>query len=226
MKFDKTFKTSLVDRSKKTKLLWVGELGFAIAENSMVYPIVTINNLVELDWENGTLYADCTDEFKENIPLEILRLIKDFLVAPTMYNYDSITVKRFDDEREYFMTIMLCYENDNIWSNTEQEVFEKISEEVRDSEAKVVTINERQFVSPTHPIELGFVAVKPYETVYEMIQHYGGAEEGGWFYHTKVATDIDHTSVELGLDNHGEGLIMETEVIQGMLENTEKQIYC
>lgn len=67
------------------------------------------------------------------------------------------------------------------------------------------------------------------KTIYNRVQHYGGAEEGGWYYHTLEATSHnvnDFSEEELGTDRYGEGLDVYTEFYLRQHENLEKQYYC
>lgn len=67
------------------------------------------------------------------------------------------------------------------------------------------------------------------KTIYNRVQHYGGSEEGGWYYHTLEATSHnvnDFSEEELGTDRYGEGLDVYTEFYVGQHENLETQTYC
>lgn len=67
------------------------------------------------------------------------------------------------------------------------------------------------------------------KTIYNRVQHYGGSEEGGWYYHTLEATSHnvnDFTEEELGTDRYGEGLEVYEEFYYGQHENLETQTYC
>lgn len=65
-----------------------------------------------------------------------------------------------------------------------------------------------------------------YKTVYERVQRYGGAEEGGWHYHNYIATDLSEDEVELGTIKYGEGYTLEHELFKHEHENTASQHYC
>lgn len=64
------------------------------------------------------------------------------------------------------------------------------------------------------------------ETVYERTQHYGGPEEGGWYYHNMNATDIRPDMASGVTDLHGEGFLVYKEILRGQHENTHKPHYC
>lgn len=68
--------------------------------------------------------------------------------------------------------------------------------------------------------------IEPLETVYYREQHYGGAEEGGWYYHTLRATTYKKHEVEIGLNKFGEGYLVYKEFIYGQNEDTTRQVYC
>jgi hypothetical protein len=71
---------------------------------------------------------------------------------------------------------------------------------------------------------------EPFYTVYKRVQEYGGAEEGGWYYHTKEAkrtiTEAESIAFEDTRDNHGEGEMLEVELIFGQHQDMERQHYC
>jgi hypothetical protein len=64
------------------------------------------------------------------------------------------------------------------------------------------------------------------KTIYLRVQHYGGSEEGGWYYHTMQATTNTSEDVETGTDRYGEGYCKEKEFYFGEHENLETQHYC
>jgi len=64
------------------------------------------------------------------------------------------------------------------------------------------------------------------KSVYQRCQYYGGAEEGGWYYHNMILTDYSPDSVETGTDRYGEGYIVQSEFYAGEHENLRKPHYC
>lgn len=67
------------------------------------------------------------------------------------------------------------------------------------------------------------------KTIYNRVQHYGGSEEGGWYYHTLEVTSHnvnDLSEEELGTDRYGEGLDVYKEFYIGQHENLKTQTYC
>lgn len=68
------------------------------------------------------------------------------------------------------------------------------------------------------------------KTIYNRVQQYGGAEEGGWYYHNMYLTNYSlktfPKNYELDTDSYGEGYVMYEEYYKGENENTEKQFYC
>ena len=68
--------------------------------------------------------------------------------------------------------------------------------------------------------------------VYYREQHYGGAEEGGWYYHTLelqyYLEDEEETPklVEEGTDAYGEGYVIWADFYIRENENLEKKFYC
>ncbi len=67
--------------------------------------------------------------------------------------------------------------------------------------------------------------IEPIKSVYERRQHYGGDEEGGWYYHTLMLSKITREQEEAGLDTHGNGIVYYDELIQGMNEDLDRQYY-
>jgi hypothetical protein len=66
--------------------------------------------------------------------------------------------------------------------------------------------------------------IKLTRAIYERVQRYGGAEEGGWYYHTLHPTEgCEDESIEL--NGYGEGFVEKWELIKGEFENTNKPIY-
>jgi len=66
--------------------------------------------------------------------------------------------------------------------------------------------------------------IKLTRAIYERVQRYGGAEEGGWYYHTLHPTEgCEDESLEL--NGYGEGFVEKWELIKGEFENTNKPIY-
>jgi hypothetical protein len=70
-------------------------------------------------------------------------------------------------------------------------------------------------------------------TIYNKVQHYGGAEEGGWYYHNLYLTDYNYSEMSeeereelLDTDQHGEGYVMYEEYYRGQNEKTAKEYYC
>ena len=62
------------------------------------------------------------------------------------------------------------------------------------------------------------------KTTYQIVQHYGGPEEGGWWYHNRyLAEDVN---VEIGTDKYGNGYEIYSEFYLGQHEETEKEYYC
>jgi hypothetical protein len=64
------------------------------------------------------------------------------------------------------------------------------------------------------------------KTIYVRVQHYGGSEEGGWYYHTTKATKNTADEVEIGTDRYGEGYIELAEYYFGQHEDLETKHYC
>lgn len=67
---------------------------------------------------------------------------------------------------------------------------------------------------------------KKIESLYIREQHFGGHEEGGWYYHTLQLSGYTTDEVEIGTDQHGEGYVLWKEFYEGENESLNKQYYC
>ena len=67
--------------------------------------------------------------------------------------------------------------------------------------------------------------------IYERVQRYGGPEEGGWYYHNLLPSNLDlvHTKNPEGfmnkLDEYGEGFLEFDELVDGEFTNDIKEFY-
>ena len=72
--------------------------------------------------------------------------------------------------------------------------------------------------------------------IYERVQVYGGPEEGGWYYHKLLPSNLDlerfkvldqFTAEELmdRLDEYGEGFLEYYELVEGEFTNDKRQYY-
>tara|TARA_R110000868_G_scaffold104670_6_gene288516 strand:+ start:6558 stop:7070 length:513 start_codon:yes stop_codon:yes gene_type:complete len=64
------------------------------------------------------------------------------------------------------------------------------------------------------------------KTIYNKVKHYGGSEEGGWYYDTMEATKLTAEEVELDTDRYDQYYVLEREFYFGENENLESQHYC
>ena len=63
------------------------------------------------------------------------------------------------------------------------------------------------------------------KTTYQIVQHYGGSEEGGWYYHNRyLAGDVD--ADQIGTDRYGNGYEIYSEFYLGENEKTGREHYC
>lgn len=72
--------------------------------------------------------------------------------------------------------------------------------------------------------------IPPIYTSYSNVQHYGGAEEGGWYYHTREAieevTEAQYLEIESErLDSYGEGVSASAGFIFGEDEKLGREYY-
>lgn len=70
-------------------------------------------------------------------------------------------------------------------------------------------------------------------SVYQRVQQYGGAEEGGWYYHNLYLSDMDYDSMTekereeiIDTDRYGNGYVHYEEFYRGENEKKEKEYYC
>ena len=68
-------------------------------------------------------------------------------------------------------------------------------------------------------------SIEPLKTAYSRDQHYGGAEEGGWYYHTLKAV-CDASEEPEYRDSHGEGIVHRLELYRGAHEDLARPHYC
>ena len=60
--------------------------------------------------------------------------------------------------------------------------------------------------------------------IYDRVQRYGGAEEGGWYYHTLHPTEgCEDESLEL--NGYGEGFVERYELVTDEFKKTNREIY-
>jgi len=63
------------------------------------------------------------------------------------------------------------------------------------------------------------------KTTYQIVQHCGGSEEGGWYYHNRyLVGDVD--AEQIGTDRYGEGYDIYSEFYLGQNEKTGREYYC
>lgn len=165
------------------------------------------------------------------------------------FDLKRVTIKSYDDEydqwrinSETFIITERGNENTYLGTNSIFREFEDLTKEHNEFIAKYPhTAKYKKF--PTCEIEhLAMVMESELETIknvfqvegeskylktiYLRVQHYGGSEEGGWYYHTMRATTNTSEDVETGTDRYGEGYCEEVEFYYGQHENLEREYYC
>ena len=142
-------------------------------------------------------------------------------------DYEIGTKRELDD-----CTICESYPRENYLTNNKSffDKWEKLDKEYYDdAELIEVELCMIDYEKDKETMCLLFAINTPCEyqqNVYNRVQHYGGAEEGGWYYHTQELTDYKPEDVEIGTSNYGEGYIIEHELYRGKCENIESQYYC
>lgn len=146
-----------------------------------------------------------------------------FKILDHEYGYDKIVhglkrIHRKSGEAQYFIEDTEGFFEDVVARATKKG---NIGGDVEVVGSKSVYNSDKVIVA------FDMIPYKPLVTVYERIQHYGGAEEGGWYYHTKHARQVlaEGEKFETGLDRYGEGYEIEEEFIYGQHENTARQYY-
>jgi len=160
----------------------------------------------------------------------------------------NITIKTFDDEydtwstycRDMIITQRGDYEtyigNDRIFKT-----YESLIEEWNNRSKKYPTL---KFEKPLIEIDT-LICVYDQEdvehlkrimniegesnyakSIYQRVKCYGGAEEGGWYYHKQFLVDEDSNDYEIGTDRYGQGFIEEFEFYRGQNEMISDQYYC
>jgi hypothetical protein len=109
----------------------------------------------------------------------------------------------------------------NMYSNLEQDVIDDFTPKDIVTRANIGDINKEQLLDFGLHFE-----IEGYHSVYERVQRYGGAEEGGWYYHNSILTDLKVEDVEEGRNQYGEGYEFYKEPLRGMNEYLETEHYC
>lgn len=167
------------------------------------------------------------------------------------FNLKRVAIRTFLEEygqwRNYDADIILCEKGNYETYFGDSQIFRKYEELVKEYYAKKEKYPNHTFEKPiceiqviAYDIEESEVEVikkvfniegesKYLKTIYYIAQHYGGAEEGGWYYHTKRATSYnldDLSEEELGTNKYGQGLEVYEELYFGQYEDLETQTYC
>ena len=147
-------------------------------------------------------------------------IVKDFDTDNGHPRLIKANILEFQDGRSYYLTddedVIKNYESDP--TNKELEVIEIMW--------KQVSKDELEFLIKLFSLD---VKVNYHRTIYERVQHYGGAEEGGWWYHNTYLTDFKEENLEdddLNLNSRGEGYKVYEEIYRGQFEKTDKEYYC
>jgi len=125
-------------------------------------------------------------------------------------------------------TIMVLKEDEKFYTHPDDQYF---------FDAQFAKFDEPIEIEATIKVMEAFksdaVELEPLASVYERKQHYGGSEEGGWYWHSQKATTIPAKEVGLALDGkrsdldtYGEGYILVAELFTGSEESTEKPFWC
>ena len=169
------------------------------------------------------------------------------LTENRVFDLRRVMYKVYDDEgywRENASATMIITErgNDETYMGSSK-VFENYTECVNDWKSR--SWNENRNISDYIQIEIDHLTSvdsiedlehlkrlfnvegesKYLKTTYQIVQHYGGSEEGGWYYHNRYFVgDID--ADQIGTDRYGEGYDIYSEFYLGENEKTGREHYC
>ncbi len=96
------------------------------------------------------------------------------------------------------------------------------------SEYEVLSLSGANYDSPNKLVETLYLEfpISLTRVLYERFQHYGGPEEGGWYYHTLHSTNrTGDIPKPLELDGYGEGLVEKYELVTNEFEKLNREIY-
>ena len=160
------------------------------------------------------------------------------------YFLKKVSYKYYDDEYDRWRTIHESYiiteqGNHETYLIDSSEVFRLYNEDIEqwngtgdvskyfsiDIEHLILIKNEKDLEDIKRIFKIN-TTEEYLKTIYLRIQHYGGGEEGGWYYHTLTATNLKEDEVEIGTDRYGEGYVIYEELYFGQHENTKRQTYC
>jgi len=122
---------------------------------------------------------------------------------------------------EYNETAIVIRTGDTYWSDSVPDWFRMHRECVYIKSNSVHDISETDF----EPLK-AMLRMKEYpmtRAVYEREEHYGGPEEGGWYYHTKKR--VDGLNYPIGLDSYGEGYLEEFEIYEDEYDQLNRPYY-
>lgn len=139
-------------------------------------------------------------------------------------------VKFYHEGDEHKTLVLLNGENGRRWTENPDylDYIEKNHKEIISCD-EVLTTSLHKFAFAIIDNEY-MQAVKPLVGRYEVVQRYGGPEEGGWYYHTREWLDSTLTDLRPvlyhDLNPYGEGEIEKLEPVPGYHQMMNKQHYC
>ena len=136
----------------------------------------------------------------------------------------SIQIYTRTTDDGYTSSIMVLKEDEKFYTHPEDKHFFDLQFAKFDEPIKIEATTELQKFFKSEAVEL-----EPLVTVYEREQHYGGPEEGGWYWHSDKATTTPVEETNLSLDgkrsdfnSYGEGSFLVVELFIGSEEKTKK----
>jgi hypothetical protein len=164
----------------------------------------------------------------------------------TKFNLKLVSIKTFDDEygtwSKYTDTMIITQDGNEDTYVGDSRIFEEYTSLIEEWNDECTKYPTFKFEKPI--IEFKFLTCvenqedvehlkrlmhiegegKYVKSIYQRVQHYGGSEEGGWYYHTKHL--VSGNDCEIGTDRYGEGYVEEHEFYAGQHEDTDKKFYC
>ena len=144
----------------------------------------------------------------------------------TEFHLKRVVIKSYDDD---YGKWILCHEDFIITERGNNEIYIGMPNIFRDFEQMIEEekIGIKKYASYTIKRVFKIEGRGAYiKTIYNKVKHYGGSEEGGWYYDTMEATKLTAEEVELDTDRYDQYYVLEREFYFGENENLESQHYC
>jgi hypothetical protein len=134
---------------------------------------------------------------------------------------NSANCMDFTDPENITLVVATDYSTDKVYTNYPKEFLMDFEHEDIISNESIATVDDELEIEQVLSL-FNLTEMEPFKVVYSRTQHYGGAEEGGWYYHKQLPTglDADHPNVikelERGLDQYDSGYVLFIEPVVGL----------